>query len=123
MRQVIPSEKMYMEHSKAGKSQGSDPSQWSYKDMVMGEETLNGMKLTKYKTIATSSDGKKCGDFSWRTKEGISIKQDLLYKEGNDKKWMLAELSNLKIGRQDSNQINQIGRINNTGRQAFSVPC
>ena len=63
--------------------------------------TCNGMKVTKYKTIATSTDGKKYGGFSWRTKEGINVKQDLLYKEGNDKKRMLTELSNLKIGRQD----------------------
>ena len=101
MWQLMPSEKMYMEHSMAGKSQGNDPSQWTYEDTVMGEETLNGVKVTKYKTIATSSDGKKYGGFSWRTKEGISIKQDLLYKEGNDKKRMLIELSNLKIGKQD----------------------
>ena len=67
----------------------------------MGEEMLNGMKVTKYKTIATSTDGKKYGGFSWRTKEGISIKQDLLYKEGNDKKRMLTELKNVMIGRQD----------------------
>jgi hypothetical protein len=57
--------------------------------------------VTKYKTIATSTDGKKYGGFSWRTKEGISIKQDLLYKEGNEKKRMLTELKNVTIGRQD----------------------
>ncbi|NOT22804.1 MAG: DUF4412 domain-containing protein [Nitrospiraceae bacterium] len=102
MWQLMPSEKMYMEHSMAGKSQGKDPSQWTYEDTVMGEETLNGMRVTKYKTIATSSDGKKYGGFSWRTREGISIKQDLLYKEGNDKKRMLTELTNVQIGRQDS---------------------
>jgi hypothetical protein len=103
MWQLMPSEKMYMEQSIAGKVQGNDPSQWTYDDTVMGKETLNGMKVTKYKTIATSADGKKFGGFSWRTKEGISIKQDLLYKEGNDKKRMLTELSNLKIGKQDPN--------------------
>ena len=67
----------------------------------MGEEVLNGAKVTKYKTIATSTDGKKYGGFSWRTKEGISIKTDLLYKEGNEKKRMMTELKNVKIGRQD----------------------
>lgn len=99
---LMPSEKMYMEHSMTGgQKQQNDPSQWTYEDTVMGEETLNGMKTTKYKTIATSTDGKKYGGFSWRTKEGISIKQDLLYKEGNDKKRMLTELKNVMIGRQD----------------------
>jgi hypothetical protein len=98
---LMPSEQMYMEHAIAGRSQGNDPSQWTYEDTVVGEEMLNGVKVTKYKTIATSTDGKKYGGFSWRTKEGISVKQDLLYKEGNDKKRMLTELTNLKIGRQD----------------------
>jgi hypothetical protein len=101
MWMLMPSEKMYMEHSMAGKSQGNDPSQWTFEETAMGEETLNGVRVTKYKTIATSTDGKKYGGFSWRTREGIPVKQDLLYKEGNDKKRMLTELSNLQIGRQD----------------------
>lgn len=101
MWMLMPSQNMYMEHSIAGKSQGNDPAQWTYEDTVVGEEMLNGVKVTKYKTIATSTDGKKYGGFSWRTKEGINVKQDLLYKEGNDKKRMLTELSNLQIGGQD----------------------
>lgn len=104
MWMLMPSEQMYMEYSLSGgqsQGQGNDPSQWTYEDTVVGEETLNGIKVTKYKTIATSTDGKKYGGFSWRTKEGINVKQDLLYKEGNDKKRMLIELSNLSIGRQD----------------------
>ena len=103
---LMPSEKMYMEHSMAGgggQGQRDDPSRWTYEDTAMGEETLNGVRVTKYKTIATSTDGKKYGGFSWRTREGINLKQDLLYKEGNEKKRMLVELSNLKIGRQDAN--------------------
>ena len=104
MWMLMPSEHMYMEHSMAGprrQGQGPDTSQWTYEDTVMGEETLNGMKVTKYKTIATSTDGKKYGGFSWRTKEGVPIKQDLLYKEGNEKKRMMTELTNVTIGRQD----------------------
>jgi hypothetical protein len=102
MWMLMPTQKMYMEHSMAGgPPKGNDPSQWSYEDTAVGEETVNGMKVTKYKTIATSTDGRKFGGFSWRTKEGINIKQDLLYKEGNDKKRMLTELNNLKIEKQD----------------------
>ena len=102
MWMLMPSEKMYMEHSIAGgPAKGNDTSQWTYEDTAVGEETLNGMKVTKFKTIATSTDGKKYGGFSWRTKEGINLKQDLLYKEGNEKKRMLTELSNLQVGRQD----------------------
>lgn len=99
---LMPSEKMYLEQSMAARQgQRDDPAQWTYEDTAMGDETLNGVKVTKYKTIATSTDGKKYGGFSWRTKEGINLKQDLLYKEGNEKKRMLIELSNLKIGKQD----------------------
>ena len=101
MWMLMPSEKMYMENSIMGKGKDNDPSQWTYEDTVMGEEMLNGMKVTKYKTIATSTDRKKYGGFSWRTKEGISIKQDLLYKEGNDKKRIMTELKNVMIGTQD----------------------
>jgi len=102
MWQVMPSEKMYMEHAiGGGQGRGNDPSQWTYEDTRMGDETLNGMNVTKYKTIATSTDGKKYGGFSWRTSEGISIKQDLLYKEGKETKRMMTELTNVQIGRQD----------------------
>ena len=102
MWMLMPSENMYMEYAiGGGPSKGSDTSQWTYEDTVVGEETLNGMKVTKFKTIATSTDGKKYGGFSWRTKEGINLKQDLLYKEGHEKKRMLTELSNLQVGRQD----------------------
>ena len=102
MWMLMPSENMYMEYSiGGGPSKGNDPSQWTYEDTVVGEEMLNGVKVTKFKTIATSTDGKKYGGFSWRTREGINVKQDLLYKEGNDKKRMLTELSNLQIGTQD----------------------
>jgi len=100
MWQLMPSEKMYMEHSME-KNKDKDPSQWDFQETAMGEEVLNGMKVTKYKTIATSTDGKKYGGFSWRTKEGISIKSDLLYKEGNEKGRMMTELKNVKIGKQD----------------------
>ena len=100
MWMLMPSEHMYMEHSME-KNKGKDPSQWDFQETVMGEEVLNGMKVTKYKTIATSTDGKKYGGFSWRTKEGISIKSDLLYKEGNEKNRMMMELKNVKIGKQD----------------------
>lgn len=97
---LMPSQNMYMEHSME-KNKDKDPSQWDFQETVMGEEVLNGMKVTKYKTIATSTDGKKYGGFSWRTKEGISIKSDLLYKEGNEKNRMMTELKNVKIGKQD----------------------
>jgi hypothetical protein len=100
MWQVMPSEKMYMEH-KIGQGKSKDMAEWDFEETVVGEETLDGVKVTKYKTIATSTDGKRYGGFSWRTKEGIPIKTDLLYKEGNEKHRMMTELRNVKIGKQD----------------------
>jgi len=128
---LMPSEKMYMENSIMGKGKGNDPSQWTYEDTVMGEEMLNGMKVTKYKTIATSTDGKKYGGFSWRTKEGISIKQDLLYKEGNEKKRMMTELKNVTISRQDPKlfeipegftKLDMAGMMGGMGRPGMGQP-
>lgn len=104
MLQLMTTQKMYMEHSfekAAAQNKGQDISQWDFEETAMGEEMLDAMKVTKYKTIATSTDGKKFGGFSWRTKEGITVKQDLLYKEGNEKKRMMTELKNVKIGKQD----------------------
>jgi len=132
MWMLMPSEHMYMEYSiGGGPSKGSDTSQWTYEDTVVGEETLNGMRVTKYKTIATSTDGKKYGGFSWRTREGINVKQDLLYKEGNEKKRMLTELSNLNIGRQDPKlfeipegftKFDMGGMMGGMGRQGMGQP-
>jgi hypothetical protein len=100
MWQLMPSEKMYMEH-KIGQGNSKDMTQWDFEETVVGEEVLDGVKVTKYKTIATSTDGKRYGGFSWRTNEGIPIKTDLLYKEGNEKHRMMTELRNVKIGQQD----------------------
>ena len=68
---------------------------------AMGEEEINGVKTTKYKVIATGKDGKKFGGFFWTTKDGITMKMDLLYKEGKNKDRVAIELSNLKIEKQD----------------------
>ena len=131
MWMLMPSENMYMEYPiGGGPSKGSDTSQWTYEDTAMGEETLNGFRVTKYKTNATSTDGKKYGGFSWRTREGINVKQDLLYKEGNEKKRMLTELSNLQVGRQDPklfeipdgfNKFDMGGMMGMMGRQGQST--
>ncbi|MFO0775429.1 MAG: hypothetical protein U0172_12265 [Nitrospiraceae bacterium] len=67
----------------------------------MGEEAVNGIKTTKSKVIATTKDGKKFGGFFWTTKENITVKMDLLMKEGEQKHRMLSELANLKIEKQN----------------------
>jgi hypothetical protein len=107
MWQLMPSQQMYMEYSldrPAQNTMNKDPgdmAKWDFEESVVGEEVMEGVKVTKYKTIATSTDGKKFGGFSWRTKEGIQLKLDLLYKEGEEKHRMTTELHNLKVGPQD----------------------
>ena len=107
MWQLMPSQKMYMEYSldraapKTARKDPADMSKWDFDETVVGEEVMEGVNVTKYKTIATSTDGKKFGGFSWRTKEGIQVKLDVLYKEGEEKHRMTTELRNLKIGPQD----------------------
>ena len=107
MWQVTPSQKMYMEYSldrpapSTMKKEPADMTKWDFEETVVGEEVMEGVNVTKYKTIATSTDGKKFGGFSWRTKEGIPLKVDLLYKQGEEKHRMTTELHNLKIGPQD----------------------
>ena len=91
---------MYMEMP-MDTSKSEDPSDMDVQQTAVGEETVNGIKATKYKTIATMKDGKKFGGFFWVTKDNITVKMDLLYKEGKEKHRMSSELTNLKIGKQD----------------------
>lgn len=68
----------------------------------VGQETINGIKTTKSKVVAVKKDGSgKFGGFFWTTKEGITVKMELLSKEGEKKMRMVSELTNLKIEKQD----------------------
>ena len=91
---------MYMEMP-MGQSESNDLENMDVEQTVVGEETVNGIKTTKSKVIATMADGRKFGGFFWTTKEGITVKMDLLMKEGEKKDRIMMELSNLKIAKQD----------------------
>ena len=91
---------MYMEMS-MDRPDSQDPHDMDVQQTAVGEETVNGIKTTKYKVIATKKDGSKFGGFFWTTKDGITVKMDLLSKEGDKKFRMSQELTNLKIGKQD----------------------
>ncbi len=68
----------------------------------VGQDTINGIKTTKSKIVAVKKDGSgKFGGFFWTTKEGITVKMDMLSKEGDKKMRMTSELTNLKIEKQD----------------------
>jgi hypothetical protein len=89
---------MYMEMPM---NQSQDPHDMDVQMTTVGEETVNGVKTTKSKVIATKKDGSKFGGFFWTTKDGITVKMDLLSKEGDKKMRMSQELTNLKVGKQD----------------------
>jgi len=89
---------MYMEMPM---SQSQDPHDMDVQMTKVGEETVNGVKTTKSKVIVTKKDGSKFGGFFWTTKDGITVKMDLLSKEGDKKMRMTQELTNLKVGKQD----------------------
>lgn len=91
---------MYMETA-MNQADSQDPHDMDIQQTAVGEETVNGVKTTKYKVIATKKDGSKFGGFFWTTKDGITVKMDLLSKEGDKKMRMSSELTNLKIGKQD----------------------
>ncbi|OHE20705.1 MAG: hypothetical protein A2X95_02855 [Syntrophobacterales bacterium GWF2_56_9] len=91
---------MYMEMS-LDRPDSQDPDTMDVQQTAMGDETVNGVKTTKYKVIATKKDGSKFGGFFWTTKDGITMKMDLLSKDGDKKMRMSSELTNLKIEKQD----------------------
>lgn len=91
---------MYMEMSLDSKD-SQDPHDMDVQQTAVGEETINGVKATKYKVIMTKKDGSKFGGFFWTTKDGITVKMDLLSKDGDKKIRMMQELTNLKIEKQD----------------------
>jgi hypothetical protein len=68
----------------------------------VGQEEIDGHKVTKYKMIMEQEPGKKFGGFFWITRDNIPLKSDMLFKEGEKKHRMTTELKNLKISKVDS---------------------
>jgi len=91
---------MYMEMPMNQKD-SHDPHDMDVQMTTVGEETVNGVKTTKSKVIVTKKDGSKFGGFFWTTKDGITVKMDLLSKDGDKKMRMSQELTNLKVEKQD----------------------
>ncbi len=100
----MPDQKMCMEMSlKQGQEKTGGASDFKIiEQSVVGEETVNGVRTTKSKIIMEDAKGNKFGGFMWDTKEGITVKMDLIAKAEGSKMRMKTELKNLKIGKQDS---------------------
>jgi len=101
---LTPSEKMYMEMSldQASNQARDDTSKYKIEQTVIGPETVNGVNTIKSKIIMTGPKGEKMGGFMWVTKENIVVKMDAIAVDKKDKKRFKTELTDLKIGKQDS---------------------
>lgn len=101
---LMPAENMYMEMSlaEAKEQDKSDPSQFKIEQTVVGPEMMNGVNTTKSKIIMTAPDGGKMGGFMWMSKENIMVKMDAIAIDKKDKIRFKTELTDLKVGKQDT---------------------
>jgi hypothetical protein len=101
---LMPSEKMYMEMSldQASAQAKDDTSKYKIEQTVVGPESLNGVNTTKSKIIMTGPKGEKMGGFMWATKDNIVVKMDAIAIDKKDKYRFKTELTDLKVGKQDS---------------------
>lgn len=96
---LIPEEKMYMDMQMTGE-RGEDMSAWKIQQTRVGDETVNGVRTTKYKILMTSPKGSKMGGFFWTTPENILVKMDAIAVDKGSKERMKIELKNLQVGAQ-----------------------
>lgn len=100
--QLMPEMKKYMENpiGKAEKS-ADDLSEYKVEQTVIGPDTIEGMKTTKYKVVMTDKSGDRYTGLMWATKDGIMVKLDAEGKHGGRKMKMKNYLRNIKIAKQD----------------------
>ncbi|MEE4362192.1 MAG: hypothetical protein V2I63_11805 [Pseudomonadales bacterium] len=67
---------------------------------VVGEEVVNGMPTTKYKTIYQTKEG-KLGGFTWVTDDGIAVKAFMISESQGEKTAVRFEITELTRGDQD----------------------
>jgi len=89
----------YMEMD-PGESQDDAPDYKLISREVVGEESVNGIPATKYKSVYESKDG-KFGGFTWYTEDNIAVKAFLIHEEKGEKQRFKYELSNLQRAPQD----------------------
>jgi hypothetical protein len=96
---LMPAQRMYqkLDFNQAQQQSGSQPNDVEITEV--GGDTVEGIAATKYKMIM--KDG-SAGGFLWITPEGITVKMDMLSKDGRDKNRTTVTLKNLVIGPQDA---------------------
>lgn len=96
---LMPEDKIYMD-TQAGGGRKGDLTGYQIDQTRVGEETVNGVRATKYKIIMTGPKGDKFGGFFWATREDIVMKMDAISVDKGSKERIKMELKNLKIGSQ-----------------------
>ena len=101
---LMPADKMYIETNINQAKSGTSPDASKYKmeHTEIGPETINGISTTKSKVVMTGPKGEKMEGFMWLSKENIMMKIDATASDKNNKTRFKTELSNLKIGKQDT---------------------
>ena len=85
---------MYME-MEVGKGGEQTPEITLISREIVGSETVNGMKTTKYKSLYETKDG-KFGGFTWYTEDNIAVKGFLVQQSRGEKQRIKFELMNLE---------------------------
>lgn len=100
--QLMPNMKKYMEHTidKADKKT-EDLSDYKVEQTVIGPDTIEGLKATKYKVVMTGKKGNRQTGLMWATKDGIMVRLETEGEYDGKKMKMKNYLRNVKIARQD----------------------
>ncbi|RKZ12007.1 hypothetical protein DRQ50_12645, partial [bacterium] len=95
---ILMGQGMYIENDLGESAQA--PEYKLIEKEVLGEEIINGMQTTKYKTVFQGPGG-KFGGFTWLNADNIAVKGFMISKENGQKQRIMFELRNIQIGNQD----------------------
>lgn len=94
---LMTEEHLYLEQALAAGDEGTSAGM-SFEQTAVGKEPVNGIPTTKYKAVATQPDGRTLSGYVWSTKEGITVKMDLV-SDGTPATHLVMEFKNLQIGK------------------------
>ena len=100
--QLMPDMRKYMENpiEKADKKT-EDLSDYRVEQTVVGPDTIEGLKTTKYKVVMTDKKGNRQTGLMWATKDGIMVRLEAEGEHDGKKMKMKNYLRNIKIAKQD----------------------
>lgn len=100
--QLMPNMKKYMENpiDKADKKT-EDLSDYKVEQTVIGPDTIEGLKTTKYKVVMTDKKGNRQTGLMWATKDGIMVRLEAEGEHDGKKMKMKNYLRNVHIAKQD----------------------